>query len=128
MNNTHPSPHVYVLGAMREPTGAYQISAAQGPLTEAEREAQPQRREGRRAHASDYVDRAQQRRSGVRCHGQQHITLTGEDLVEAERLVHERIREGEATFRRTLRKKCSSITELAAVRPQAAAEDAIKEL
>lgn len=89
----------------------YQISEAHGPLTEAERVAKQQRREQRRANANEYLDARTAGRPGRT----QTPTLTGEELVEVERLAHERIRANEASHRRQLRKKCSSITDLLAV-------------
>lgn len=97
--------------SLREPTGAYQISEAQGPLTPEERRLKQQRRQERRETAGVYLE---QRRNGVE--RAQQCTLTSEELVEVERMAHEIIRAGEATHRSNLRKKCSSIRDLAAVR------------
>lgn len=103
-------------GAARgEPLVAYPISETQGPLTDTEREAIRARREQRRSSASAYLDEEAARRRGRAA--RPHQTLTGEEMVEAQHLAHERIREGEAAHRKHLRKKCSSITELAAVTP-----------
>lgn len=121
MNQNTP-PHVHVVTEpsrswSREPTGTYQISEAQGPLTEEERLAKQQRREARRQNAGAYVTQQEQRRSGALPPRAQHKTLDGEELVEAQHLVHERIRAREAEHRQNLRKKCSSITDLVPVRP-----------
>ena len=97
----------------REDTGVYQISETNGPLTPAEREAKLKRRLVRREHAKAYLDDEGARRRGEAVRGT-HRTLSGEELVEAEHLAHQRIRSGEAAHRERLSRKCSSITDLVA--------------
>lgn len=98
---------------LRPDTAPFQITETRGALTPAERAAKTQRRVERRKTARAHLDACYAER--VSGGPPAERTLTPEELVEARRMAHERVRMQEAQQRMAMRKKTDSLTGLKAV-------------